>query len=425
VLIGRARKKSIKVFALILGLITNLGLLVYFKYAYFFNDLLNRFTGDAFETYNWLAHWWNVVSGASINTMDIILPVGISFFTFQAISYLVDVYKERTEVVRNIFDFSFYLSFFPQLVAGPIVRASSFIPQLYRPYQLSKSEFGHALFLILAGLLKKIMISDYLAISFIDRVFEQPGSFAGSENLLAIYAYALQIYCDFSGYTDIAIGVALLLGFKLPVNFNSPYKAVSLSDFWHRWHISLSTWLRDYLYIPLGGNRKGKARTYLNLFLTMVLGGLWHGANIRYVLWGAFHGFGLIIEKLFRSLRFSFPDGRLKQLVGGFFTFHFVCFGWLLFRADSIGRVGEMGYQIIHLFHGEVIFQFIVAYPMVFVILLLGFVAHWFPSKGHEVVRGKFIEQSLWVEGLIVLGVLFVLHLFIQSDLQPFIYFRF
>ena len=423
--IGMSQKKAMKVLALVLGLISNLSLLVYFKYAYFFTGILNRFNSDSFETYNWLAQWWNAIANANIDTTDIILPVGISFFTFQAISYLVDVYRRDTTVVKNIFDFSFYLSFFPQLVAGPIVRASSFIPQLYQSYRITKKEFGHALFLILAGLVKKMVISDFLALNFIDRVFDQPGGFSGAENVMAVYAYALQIYCDFSGYTDIAIGVALLLGFKLPLNFNSPYKAVSLTDFWHRWHISLSTWLRDYLYIPLGGKRKGKFRTYINLMVTMLLGGLWHGANMKFIFWGGIHGIGLTVEKMLTPIRRKIPKNKYTRIILAFLTFQFVCFGWLFFRAESMEKTKEMLLQIFYSFKVTDFFVLPASYPKVTGLIIFGFIVHWLPVRWQEYVRGRFIRMPVWSKGIFVLIIIYLINQFLLADVQPFIYFRF
>ncbi|MBN2864185.1 MAG: hypothetical protein JXN62_13540, partial [Bacteroidales bacterium] len=256
-LIYRSEKKIIKKSFLLLSIISNLGILAYFKYTGFFVHVINEFFGTDLQVYDFLASFSNVHFGTSFNISNIILPVGISFFTFQSLSYIFDTYRGKVQAVTNIVDFGFYVSFFPQLVAGPIVRASEFIPQLYHEFNLSKREFSHALFLILKGLIKKMVISDFIAVNFVDRVFDLPALYSGFENLMAIYGYGLQIYCDFSGYTDIAIGLALILGFRLPLNFNSPYKAAGVSDFWRRWHISLSRWLKDYLYIPLGGNRKG------------------------------------------------------------------------------------------------------------------------------------------------------------------------
>ncbi|MFA9392955.1 MAG: MBOAT family protein [Prolixibacteraceae bacterium] len=423
--IGTFHRKSLKRLVLILGLLSNFGLLIYFKYAYFLTGILNHFTGDAYETYNWLAQWWNAVSTAQIDASSIILPIGISFFTFQSVSYLIDVYRGHSPVVKNIFDFSFYLSFFPQLVAGPIVRASSFIPQIYRTYKLSKREFSHALFLILAGLIKKMVISDYLALNFIDRIFDQPGSYTGAENLMAIYAYALQIYCDFSGYTDIAIGVALMLGFKLPLNFNSPYKAVSLTDFWRRWHISLSSWLRDYLYIPLGGNRKGKIRTYINLMITMLLGGLWHGANIKFVIWGGIHGLGLVFEKALGPIRKKIPVTWSTRLLSMFFTYQLVSFAWLFFRADSIEQAWLMALQIVYSLRFSDMWSFLQLYPMVAGLMFAGYTIHLLPSHWQEFVRGQFIQWPLWVKGIVVLAILYLINSFLLADIQAFIYFRF
>ena len=238
----------------------NLGLLCYFKYTNFF--------------YQILAPLWN----GKFQPLDIFLPVGISFFTFQSLSYTIDVYRRELVPLNRLLDYTFYVSFFPQLVAGPIVRARDFIPQIRQPLFVSSEMFGTGVFFIISGLFKKAVISDYISVNFVERIFDNPALYSGVENLFGVYGYALQIYCDFSGYSDMAIGFALLLGFRFPMNFNSPYKADSITDFWHRWHISLSTWLRDYLYISLGGNRKGKVRTYINLCLTMLLGGLWHGA---------------------------------------------------------------------------------------------------------------------------------------------------
>ncbi|MBC8111534.1 MAG: MBOAT family protein, partial [Verrucomicrobia bacterium] len=240
----------------------NLLMLGYFKYAYFFSGLWNGVFESALQPVNYLAIWTNFFMGSSLDISKIILPVGISFYTFQSISYAIDIYREKLKPVQNFLDFAFFVSFFPQLVAGPIVRAIDFVPQISQPYRLSKAEFNHAIFLIINGLIKKILISDYISGNFVDRIFETPVNYSGFENLMAVYGYTIQIYCDFSGYTDIAIGVALLLGYRLTLNFNAPYTAISITDFWRRWHISLSTWLRDYLYIPLGGNRSISFFTY-------------------------------------------------------------------------------------------------------------------------------------------------------------------
>jgi len=336
-------------FVLGLSVIVNLSLLFYFKYAYFLVDVLNSLTGYEFKVFDVFSWMGNRITGDTRFSVDnILLPVGISFYIFQAISYVMDVYRKRIEPVRNIFDFGFYVSFFPQLVAGPIVRANEFIPQLHRKYFLSRKQFGIAVFWIMNGLVKKIVLSDYIAVNFIDRVFEHPLLYTGFENLMALFGYSLQVYADFSGYTDIAIGVAMLMGFYLPKNFNSPYKAKNPGEFWKRWHISLSRWLQDYLYIPLGGNRNGTFGSFciilmitaIGLFLsgswwvvlcvsvvmlalcllalirpkskrsittevnrmdTMLLGGLWHGASWNFMIWGGLNGIGMLFYRFWKD----------------------------------------------------------------------------------------------------------------------------
>ena len=337
-------------FLLILSIVIDLGLLAYFKYAYFFTNMVNDLFGCSFEVFDVFAYVGNGFrTTGRFDVESIVLPVGISFYIFQVISYTADVYRGKIKPVRNLLDFGFYVSFFPQLVAGPIVRAEEFIPQLYKPFHLSRRQFGMAVFWILNGLTKKIILSDYLAVNFIDRVFDNPLLFSGFENLFALFAYSLQVYADFSGYTDIAIGVAMLMGFYLPRNFDSPYKAQNPQEFWRRWHMSLSRWLKNYLYIPLGGNRNATFGTYfwialialialvltgswmataliavvavvvalvayfrpahrkllyanLNSFITMLLGGLWHGASWNFMIWGGLNGIGMIVNKLWRTM---------------------------------------------------------------------------------------------------------------------------
>jgi len=324
----------------------DLGILAYFKYAYFLTDFVNNLLGLHLEVHDVLGEWLNMLVGAEVFRVDaIILPVGISFFTFQAVSYVVDVKRRKIAPVANFLDFGFYLSFFPQLVAGPIVRAVEFVEQLHKPYNLSRRWFGIAVFWIMNGLLKKLILADYLAVNFCDRVFENPLLYSGFENLSALFCYSLQVYADFSGYTDIATGVAMLMGFYLPKNFDSPYKAVNTQQFWRRWHMSLSRWLRDYLYIPLGGNRNATPATFviilavavfgsflsgswwvafgvaaivagiglwawlrpgdrklittnINSMNTMLLGGLWHGASWNFMIWGGLNGIGMVIYKI-------------------------------------------------------------------------------------------------------------------------------
>src|SRR5688572_23847276 len=326
-LIYTARDQWQRKFYIIVTLVVNLGILGYFKYTNFLLDSFFSFSGQDFQP------------------LDIFLPVGVSFFTFQSLSYTLDVYRENIKPVENIIDYAFFVSFFPQLVAGPIVRAADFIPQIYKPTIVTREMFGRAVFLIGCGLFKKAVISDYISINFVDRVFDAPTLYTGLENLFAVYGYALQIYCDFSGYSDMAIGIALLLGFHFNINFDSPYQSESITEFWRRWHISLSTWLRDYLYISLGGNRRGRIRTYLNLMITMLLGGLWHGASWRFMIWGGLHGGALAFHKWI-SEKITIPDTTLWRCAGWLLTFHFVCFCWIFFRANDLEIAGQVLTQI-------------------------------------------------------------------------------
>jgi D-alanyl-lipoteichoic acid acyltransferase DltB (MBOAT superfamily) len=274
--------------------------------------------------------------GLPLPLLTIALPVGVSFFTFQAISYVVDVHR-RLIAPSSLLDVAIYLSFFPHLVAGPIVRAREFLPQLEKPRDPRRVAVGAGLTLIAFGLVKKVVLADYLAREVVDPVFAVPQAYDAPDVLLATYSYAAQIYCDFSGYTDIAIGLALLMGFVFPQNFDNPYRALGFRDFWRRWHMTLSRFLRDYLYIPLGGNRGGRLRTYRNLMITMVLGGLWHGAAWPFVLWGAFHGAGLVTEHLIGDERLE----RVPRWLRWFVTFHLICFGWILFRSQDLGLIGD------------------------------------------------------------------------------------
>ncbi len=424
--LGKSKTKVTRKFLIITSVTANLLVLAYFKYSYFFVDITNQLLGTNFKVVNLLADWTNSLTGFNFDINSIILPVGISFYTFQSMSYTIDVYRNKLTPVKSIIDFGFFVTFFPQLVAGPIVRASEFIPQLYIDYKLTKREFGYALFLILNGLIKKMVISDYISMNFVDRVFDNPMAYSGFENLMGVYGYAIQIYCDFSGYTDIAIGVALLLGFRLPINFNSPYKASNITDFWRRWHISLSTWLRDYLYITLGGNRCGKFRRYLNLLITMLLGGLWHGASFRFIIWGGIHGLALTIHKIWLEI---FPNksktNLFNRFVGVFFTFNIVCFAWLFFRAHSLNDVGIMLNQIAFSFQFNLIPLIVRSYWLVFAILFMGFFIHWLPSNFKEKYRGWFIQTPIWLKVIITVIVIIIIFQAKSSNIQPFIYFQF
>ena len=289
----------------------SLSFLLYFKYPNFI-----------LENTNWLLL-------THFEPVDLFLPIGISFYTFQSISYIVDVYRGEIRSSESFLDYAFYMTFFPHLVAGPIVRAKDFLGQINSPENLDARRYKESLFRIVTGLIKKLLIADYLG-KYVDMVFENPAFYTGGENLLGALAYSFQIYFDFSGYSDIAIGLALLLGYRLKENFENPYGSSNVTEFWRKWHISLSTWLRDYVYIPLGGNRKGTFNTYLFLLITMLVGGFWHGASWQFICWGAAHGLALALHK---AIHKHLPQGIWMDFIGGIFTFSFVTFCWIFFRA--------------------------------------------------------------------------------------------
>ncbi|NLD91666.1 MAG: MBOAT family protein [Fibrobacter sp.] len=421
----KAKNATVRKWLVAASVFVSLLLLSYFKYTYFFTSLFNDIFSTDYTAVNYFYLWSNSLFGTHFDIGKILLPAGISFFTFHALSYTIDIYKGKTTPAKNVVDFGFYLAFFPQLVAGPIIRASEFIPQIYKEYVLTKEEFGRAVFLILCGLVKKMVLSDYISLNFVDRVFDTPDAYTGLENLLAVYGYALQIYCDFSGYTDIAIGIAFLLGFRIPPNFNSPYKANNLTDFWRRWHISLSSCLRDYLYIALGGNRKGKVRMYVNLIITMVLGGLWHGANWRFVIWGAIHGLGLIIHKLVPQRYHFSGKNAMSRFTARFLTFNVVCFAWIFFRAADMAVVKDMIGQMLFHFDVSILPQFVAGYWKVILVLLAGYCAHWFPDAWKQTVRNRFIEYPVFAKVMVSVTVILFIYQFKTSALQPFIYFQF
>jgi D-alanyl-lipoteichoic acid acyltransferase DltB (MBOAT superfamily) len=323
--VNPGRPREFRRLAVATGIAADLGILCYFKY-------LNFFIAQAYNVTNLLG----VKIG--LDFVNVTLPVAISFMVFHSISYMVDVHSNRLEASRSPLDVLLYISFFPHLVAGPIVRAHDFLPQLATPRKARDFSLNQNCLLILGGLFKKMVVANYLAVRFVEPVFTDPSQFSRSDLILATYAYAVQIYADFSAYTDIAIGVAALLGYRFPENFNQPYRAIAVGDFWRRWHITLSNWLRDYLYIPLGGNRYGTLNTVRNLLLTMVLGGLWHGANWTFLIWGALHGAALVGE---HAMRDSAVLSRYRSTMAGkalrwAATFHFVCFAWIFFRSPSI-----------------------------------------------------------------------------------------
>jgi D-alanyl-lipoteichoic acid acyltransferase DltB (MBOAT superfamily) len=400
----RARKAL-----LVVTVALNLGFLGFFKYWNFAAD--NAATLVALLS--------GRPAGASA-ALELLPPVGVSFFTFESMSYVVDVYRRDTPPHPSYLRYLLFVSFFPHLVAGPIVRPMDLLPQLARTPRLTREDGSEALLLIALGLLKKVAIADYLALNLVDRVFERPESFSSLEVLAGVYGYAVQIYCDFSGYTDIAIGSALLLGVRFPKNFDSPYKATNLADFWRRWHISLSSWLRDYLYIPLGGNRGSELRTYRNLLLTMLLGGLWHGASWTFVFWGLLHGVGLAATRWFQRARGPRREGGLGRAIGVFFTFHYVCLAWIFFRAPTFSRATLVLKQLAGLttFHPNLP-------AAVVLILAIGLLAHYTPERVYERARLAFSSAPAPAQGALLFGVAVLLHEAASADAVPFVYFQF
>jgi alginate O-acetyltransferase complex protein AlgI len=375
----------------------DLGLLAYFKYANFFLSSVDNVLGTS----------WLVAA---------VLPVGISFFTFMAISYVVDVY--RGELVPAPFArFAVFHAFFPHLVAGPIVRARELLPQLEGARDPNGVDVSRAFLLILSGLFLKVVIASELATGIVDAVFAAPNAHSSLEVVVGVYAYAVQIFADFCGYTNIAIGVALLLGFEFPQNFSSPYAAVSLQDFWRRWHMTLSRWLRDYLYIPLGGSRKGRLLTYRNLLLTMILGGLWHGAAWTFVVWGAIHGMGLAVE---RAIGWR-PSSTAARWIGRIVTFHFVCFAWVFFRADSLGRAGDVFARMFTAWGRP---SPLVTTPVVLAIVA-GIAGQYLRPHTLSTLRRGFAALPLPAQAAAVGSCLMVIETLGPEGVPPFIYFRF
>ena len=444
----------------------NLVFLGYFKYATFMMEGANQLFGWQYTVHK------------------VLLPVGISFFTFQSISYIIEVYRKEIVPAKNYLDYLFFVSFFPQLVAGPIVRAKDFLPQIYSKLELSKADVNNALFLIIGGLIKKTVISDYISINFVDRIFDAPDLYTPFENLMAAYGYTIQIYCDFSGYSDMAIGIALLLGFKLPTNFRTPYKSASITEFWRRWHISLSTWLKDFLYISVGGNRHGSFAGFLfpalfffgtivwsinyatvsniplivsvgalvvftlsfmlakekektmvtnvNLLTTMLLGGLWHGASLRYIVWGALHGIALAVHKIWIEF---FPSkkenektaaGMVWKVIAVLLTFHFVAFCWIFFRARdfsiALGLINNIGKLTFEPEHWKAV---ILGYKNVFILMAIGYIWHLMPNTVSDALRRTYYEMPFALKGILLGLVFWLVYAAASAGPQPFIYFQF
>ncbi len=387
--------------------LVNLVPLIYFKYA--------NFLGASFAA----------MVGANFSLWDIALPVGISFYTFQGISYAVDVYRGRFRLQPTLLEYLFYLTFFPLLLAGPITRAETLIPQMRSRHRVPSHMIWWGVWLFLVGLLKKSVCADYLA-QFVNLVYDDPTGYSGFENLMAAIGYTLQIYLDFSGYSDMAIGLAGMLGFRLRDNFNSPYQSLNATEFWHRWHISLSTWFRDYVYIPLGGNRKGRARTYFNNFLTMVVAGVWHGAAWMFVIWGAMHGAALAIHKYCKGLFLDrLPNNIYIKAVSWTLTMIFLIATWVFFRAPDMPTAMAVFNQIFTNFDIAYLPPFVQTRAMWCAVLVVASAFHALRYRQTLRLSALFVRAHWLVKLIVFICVVQLVVSFAQSSVQPFIYAQF
>lgn len=388
------------------SIVASLSILGYFKYANFF-----------------ALNWCSIV-GENFQPMDIILPVGISFYTFQSISYIVDIYKGRVSPTNTWLEYMFFLSFFPALVAGPIVRADYFLPQIRENYRPKSKEVYYGFWLIILGIIKKALIADYIS-QYNDLIFQNPTGYTGVESLMGVIGYTMQIYCDFSGYSDMAIGIALIMGFKLSANFDFPYKSKNLTEFWRRWHISLSSWLRDYVYIPLGGNRKGTARTYINNFLTMLIGGLWHGAAWKFVFWGAMHGLGLAIHKALKPYLDKIPNTFMVKSASWVITMITVSLLWVFFRAESWADSWLIIKNIFTNFNGAYFIKFVEVRSTWCWMMAVIILSHAMPRRWYDKLGEFFVITRWWVKLLLFIIIVQLVIEFMSEDVAPFIYFQF
>ena len=473
--LGKTESSIKKKAYITLSVFFNLLILGYFKYAYFFTESFNEMFNTQFEVFNVFARMGNGILGDGTFVDLIVLPVGVSFFTFQSISYVVDIFRKEVRPVKNFFDYAFFVSFFPQLVAGPIVRARDFIPQIRQPYQLNKEDFSWAIIQIVKGFIKKIVLADYIAVHFIDKVADAPEAFPGFISILAMWGYSLQIYGDFSGYTDIAIGTSRLMGFKLLENFNSPYKAINVADFWRRWHKSLGSWLRDYLYIPLGGNRGGGVGTYiatigilifmifitqwywllfiyigllalyigfsllfpgfkryvhrdLNLIITMVIGGLWHGASENFVIWGAMNGAALILYNHWKKISpYENATSWYIRFWRILFTFNFITFTRIWFRLEDDGAPAIMLGQIWNHFdlNTETFQILMTGFDTALYVMIFGFILHWLPSRTKAYGEKKFSNLPMYIQSIVVAILIIMIYQAFSDGFKPFVYFQF
>jgi len=399
----RSKSQPVRRILVWLSVILNLGILASFKYMPFFLDNYARLSGRPAPEWQW------------------IFPLGISFYAFQSLTYTIDIYRRDAKATSSYLAYLASVSFFPTTLAGPITRVATLLPQFEKKDKtLSSAESGRAMFLIALGLTKKLLIADFLADNLVNRVFDLPKLYTGAETLIAVYAYALQLYYDFSGYTDIAIGSALLLGIKLPINFNMPYSAESIADFWRRWHISLSNWLRDYLYFSLPGLRsKFKIFTYLNLIITMVLGGLWHGASWNFVIWGALHGCGLAFTRAVQGSTKTAVDGwrRIAHIV---LTVNFVCFAWIFFRAPTLEAAGSILGRI-----GSLTVSFDNISAPVALVMAIAIIGHYSPIRWQDWAVNRFAATPFYAQAAALMLLAVALQYVAATGVAPFIYTKF
>lgn len=452
----------------------NVFFLAYFKYALFFTQSFNELFHTDYEIWNQFALWGNGFFGPGTFETKILLPAGVSFFTFQSISYVVDIYRKEIPPVKNYFDYAFYVTYFPHVIMGPIVRARDFIPQIYQPFQLDKNTFSASVFLIIKGLAKKVILADFIAVQFIDKVVDTPEAYPGFVSVLAMWGYSLQIYGDFSGYTDVAIGLSRLMGFELLPNFNSPYKANSVADFWRRWHISLGSWLRNYLYIPLGGNKKGSIGTYiatlvififlifitgwyelifvylglttlyiigvlispgfqkymhrdLNLLITMIVGGLWHGSTQNFMIWGMMNGAALVVYNYWKKISpYENSSWWIVHFWKIFLTFNFITFTRIWFRLKGDDQPLEMLDHIWNNFNFsfEMLWNVIWNFGAVFTVMFVGFFTHWMPQRWKDGIVNGYTAMPVPVQMVSVSLTIFLMYQ-AASAFKPFVYLEF
>ncbi len=458
---------------MIISVVLNILILGYFKYAFFFTESFNEMFQTDYKALNYFAQWTSGFTGSGSLVDKIIVPAGVSFFTFQSISYTVDVYRKEIEPVKNFFEYSFFITFFPHILLGPIARAKDFIPQITKPYTLTKDDFSWSVIQIVKGLIKKLVIADYIAAHFVDKVIDTPEAYPGFVGVIAMWAYSLQIYGDFSGYTDIATGVSRLMGFRLFQNFDSPYKAINVTDFWRRWHRSLGAWLRNYLYIPLGGNKSGGWGTYittlviftflifitqwyelifiyigitafyilgvifypninkyvhrdLNLLITMVVGGLWHGPSVNFVMWGTMNGLALILYNYWKKVSpYENKTGKITHFWKIFITFNFITFTriWFIMQEDDAPFA-----FLNHIWNGfgfdiPTFLKVISTYQVVFIIMVVGFIFHWLPKRIKAIYEDFFANLPMYLQAVLVAIIVLLIYQAVSDESRGFVYF--